>query len=221
MMCVCKNNKDYSGGFTLLGTLFSAFLAIIVIAAIASLSAQVYGSSRNSRDRFIAVGLAKEGIELVRNIRDGNWLYYPQPADIIPVTKMKWRGDGVVSLCAVGTSCLRNLCDSGANYYTVDALSTDLGLVANGPDGLNINSDGYYTHSSGTPTIPNFSRRITIVTNGLGVCGEEADGDPLNIVAPKPNPITVTVTVSWNDSTNSPHKVELQESLYDWMMQRP
>jgi len=228
-----NQNKDHSGGFTLLGTLFSSFLAIIVIAAIASLSAQVYGSSRNSRDRFIAVGLAKEGIELVRNIRDGNWLFYEYDTtsgSSLPTTKMWWRGDNSGTLYPADESHLRDICDSGTDYYTVDgAPGVDLGLKAvSTVDGekLYLDSDGYYTHNTTTQSTI-FSRKIFINTDTTGglssACGQEAESV---LVAPattleKPAPIIVTSTVLWEDSVGATHTVVLQESLYDWITQRP
>jgi len=213
-----KNNKDNFNGFTLLGTLFSAFFAIIVIAAIVSLTAQIYNSSRSSKNRFIAVGLAKEGIELVRSMRDSNWLFYQYDSTSgvsLPTTQMKWRGDTSGS-CSANTSCLRSLCNgtyrvdaltpSGSNFELVSAATTDRTK-------LKTNGNGFYTYTSGDDTI--FSRLITI--SGAGACGEVADS---NVVSTKPNPMVVTSTVYWKDSTSDRTTV-LQEALYDWMLQRP
>jgi Tfp pilus assembly protein PilV len=226
-------NKDRSGGFTLLGVLFSAFLAILVIAAIASLFAQSYSSSRSSKNRFIAVGLAKEGIELVRNIRDGNWLYYTPVADGTPVTSMKWRGEaGNTFSCSLDSnnvkSCLKSLCDGD---YTIDALATDLVLEHQNPTAaekiLKLSTEGY-NHSSGSDSI--FSRWITISTDTSGVsgsisgaCGEYAESQPtLPTTLNKPAPIIVKSTVQWKDSPNGTTRtLELQETLYDWIVQRP
>jgi Tfp pilus assembly protein PilV len=212
-----KNNK-YFEGFTLLGTLFSAFLVIIILAAIASLSAQVYGSSRTSKNRFIAVGLAKEGIELVRNIRDGNWLYYVPVADGTPITTMKWRGNG--EACVANASCLRDLCN---NTFHVDALTpvaSNFGLSAvasSDTTKLKIDGNDFYNYTSGTDSI--FSRLITIA--GSGACGETAESDSVKGIM-KPQPMIVTSTVQWKDSPSGViHTTVLQESLYDWKIQRP
>jgi len=224
-----NKNTNVSSGFTILGTLFSAFLVVISIVAIATLTSQIYGSSRNSRNRFIAVGLAKEGIELVRNMRDGNWLHYPETVGET-VTAMQWRGDGTTFSCATDESCLRSLCNrSGTDYYTVDALSSDLGLVQNGSAELKIDSNGYYTHGSGTATTPSFSRKIKIITEdtsglpGSGDCGEIAQSSSSDPSAPflKPNPIMIQSIVSWEEPVGVPHSVLLQERLYDWITKRP
>ena len=51
-------------------------IAIILLALLGllSLSSFNYRSSRETFNRNIAIDLAREGIELVRNVRDGNWL---------------------------------------------------------------------------------------------------------------------------------------------------
>lgn len=61
-------------GFTLLETMVA--IGIIVIGLMSSLSLITNALSvvSNIQDRLIAANLAAEGIEVVRNIRDNNWL---------------------------------------------------------------------------------------------------------------------------------------------------
>jgi prepilin-type N-terminal cleavage/methylation domain-containing protein len=67
-------------GFSLIEVLFSMVLFTIGIFAVVSLINQNMASSMNRRNEVIAGQLAQEGIELVRNIRDNNWLKTP-PVD--------------------------------------------------------------------------------------------------------------------------------------------
>lgn len=73
-----KRNKK---GFSLLESILSVFLVSMgLVVAIKLLTLGVSQSMKN-RDQFIASLLAQEGVELVRNIRDNNWV------DNDPMTK--------------------------------------------------------------------------------------------------------------------------------------
>ncbi len=238
------NKKE---GFSLIGVLGAAFIALLVITALLSMISQIFALGRVSKNKFVAVNLAKEGIELVRNMRDSNWLNYPDmtavPPDTTPVTKMKWRGeDPDTAPCDPNLSTaecirLRSLCDGGP--YTVDALDDDL-ILGTGDTTLKQKLYGgakVFTHQTGgTDSNPIFSRSITIasVQDGeipsaelldylpvLG-CGEEAifvAGWNANL---KPRGIIVTSRVTWKDAgTGADKEVELKGRLYDWKTQRP
>lgn len=67
---MCKKLKS----FTLLEVLIAIFvLTIGVMAAFGSI-AQTISATTFARDRLIASYLAQEGIEIVKNIRDSNWI---------------------------------------------------------------------------------------------------------------------------------------------------
>lgn len=68
-----KQNKPLTG-FTIIEMVISIFiLSIGIIAIFASFSVMLILSSE-SEDRLIATYLAQEGLEIIRNIRDNNWL---------------------------------------------------------------------------------------------------------------------------------------------------
>jgi len=65
-----KNNK----GFTLLETIVAVGLIVVgLVAALALITTSLFYVS-NIQDRLAAANLIAEGIEVVRNIRDNNWL---------------------------------------------------------------------------------------------------------------------------------------------------
>ncbi len=66
-----KQNLD---GFTLLETIVAIFVITVGIIGVLSLVTQTISSATFSSHRLIAAYLAQEGIEIVRNIRDTNWL---------------------------------------------------------------------------------------------------------------------------------------------------
>lgn len=73
-----KNIKDYHHsdnlGQTLIETMIAVFILVSGIAAAVGLAIFALSSSQNITKQMIAVGLAREGIEAVKNMRDTNWL---------------------------------------------------------------------------------------------------------------------------------------------------
>ncbi len=66
----CQKEK----GFTLLEVILSFWIILIGLVAILSLLFVIFSSFNVSVHKIIAANLAQEGIEVVRNIRDSNWL---------------------------------------------------------------------------------------------------------------------------------------------------
>jgi hypothetical protein len=61
-------------GFTLMEAILAIFVITTGLVGVLSLVSQTIASSTFSKDKLIAAYLAQEGIEIVRNIRDTNWL---------------------------------------------------------------------------------------------------------------------------------------------------
>jgi prepilin-type N-terminal cleavage/methylation domain-containing protein len=61
-------------GFTIIEGLVAIFVITIAALIAYGSSQQIISYSRQTEDKFIASYLAKEGVELVRNIRDSNWV---------------------------------------------------------------------------------------------------------------------------------------------------
>lgn len=66
--------KNQPRGFTLLETLVATFVIIIAIAGIFALFARFIATASFSSSKLIAAYLAQEGMEVVRNIRETNYL---------------------------------------------------------------------------------------------------------------------------------------------------
>jgi type II secretory pathway pseudopilin PulG len=66
--------KHNQSGQTLIETLVAAFVLTMGISAALGLATYALSATSNIKQRVIAVGLAREGIEAVKNIRDTNWL---------------------------------------------------------------------------------------------------------------------------------------------------
>lgn len=125
-------------GFTVLELLASILVISIGILAAYSVTQRILAQTIDSADRITAVYLAKEGIEIVRNIRDTNWI----EDTAVPTD---W-DDGLT----VG--------DWQADYNTSGAIddSYDSGEF------LTIDGNGFYSYSGTLPT--KFKRKITITS---------------------------------------------------------
>jgi len=64
---------NHQQGFSLLEVLVSIFVITIGIVAVVNLVSSAIGSVAINKSEIIAVNLAQEGLEIVRNIRDTNW----------------------------------------------------------------------------------------------------------------------------------------------------
>jgi prepilin-type N-terminal cleavage/methylation domain-containing protein len=71
-----KINKDLNNnsGFTLIELMITLVVFTIGIMGAMGLAFSNYNNSRDNLDKIIAVNLAREGIELIKNVRDSNWL---------------------------------------------------------------------------------------------------------------------------------------------------
>ncbi|MBI4709463.1 MAG: hypothetical protein HY764_04675 [Candidatus Portnoybacteria bacterium] len=125
-------------GFSLLDVIVAIGIITIAFFTILGLFQYVSLSSRYSSDRFIAANLAQEGIEIVRSIRDSNWL----------------SGDA-------WNQCVDNGVPCPTGDYQADYNDSWLTLVSNTK--LYI-KDGYYSHDA-TGTETKFRRSMHIDDN--------------------------------------------------------
>lgn len=121
-------------GFTLMEVIIAvAIIAVGLVAIVALVNLSVSGI-RINKSRIIASNLAQEGLEIVRNIRDNNWLSYKRGLS-------NWK-DGLA-----------------AGDYRAQYDSEALLVFSSTP--LKIDSNGFYQYGdSGTNTL--FYRKITI-----------------------------------------------------------
>ncbi len=138
------NNK----GFTILEIIFAIFIVLIGILASYTVVQQIMGYTSIASSRLVAAYLSQEGIEIIRNIRDTNWIQ---------------TGAGFSELWDGGLP--------GGNYQADYRTTTFAGtgqdpcsgiyncLAYGSGDYLKIDSNGFYNYSSGTTT--KYKRKIT------------------------------------------------------------
>ena len=138
-----KKNKDKvnrSRGFTMIELIITIAILSFGIIGIYSAFSPIIELTYTISIKFNAAYLAQEGLEIVRNIRDNNF-----------INNATWSA-GLLS-CASGCQ---------ADYKTLTAVETAVNqLQAYNPNNfLRLNADGFYSYDSGINTI--VKRKITI-----------------------------------------------------------
>lgn len=138
-MKIIKNNS----GISILEVVVAMMIITMGMVGVLSLVIQNVEAQYINKNILMASGLAQEGLELVRNARDLNWL---TPGN---VWNQNIVGDGTYTMDYGGLASIRmainSLDEAGARLY--------------------INGNGLYTHTSSGNTPTNFYRLITVVDN--------------------------------------------------------
>lgn len=149
------------------------FILTVGIGAAFSLISQTLSTASLAKEKLIASYLVQEGIEIIRNMRDGNFL-----------EGEAW--DEGLTNCSGG--CIVDYNHSyGPNQE-------DPNLPAYSGQYLNIDSNGFYSHSSGIQT--NFQRKVTITE-------------------PEANTLRILSEVFWQEKGRT-HSFKAMEELRNW-----
>jgi prepilin-type N-terminal cleavage/methylation domain-containing protein len=101
--------KTQKSGFTLVEVIVSMAIIVMVIFAATNLLVSVIRSNSENTHTLIAYGLAQEGLEAVRNMRDSDWLLGAKFEGVIPgrIQAKPW-GDSFPTV------------EDGKHYFTID-----------------------------------------------------------------------------------------------------
>ncbi len=184
-----KKNKFFKKGFTLLEVIVAIFILTVGVGGSFALIQQTLFTATMAQSRIIAAYLAQEGIEIIRNIRDNNWLEQRESPPL-PL----WN-EGLNS-CSPPSSCCEadNETDTPSSY---PPLTTITGCAFDDLSYLNIDSNGFYSYSHGEQT--KFKRKIFI---------ERISADKMKVV----------VIVEWQDRGKI-HQIEVVEHITNWYEQ--
>jgi len=178
-----KNNK----GFTLIELAIAIFILSIAVIGVYNSFSTVVILTSGASSHFTAAYLAQEGIEIVRNMRDNNW-----------IQGLDWEN---------GLSDTTTDCSTGceADYRTGTSLDAGAGLTPFGSSGrfLNIKEGSFYTYDATGNVFPTkFKRKITITDVSPALCLTPCD-------------LKVSVLVTWREKEES-FSISADEYLYDW-----
>jgi prepilin-type N-terminal cleavage/methylation domain-containing protein len=198
------------GGFTMIELIISIFVLSVAVVGIFSVFSIMSVLTSDSVNNLTGTYLAQEGMEIVRNIRDTNWLN--MDAGVSGATWVDWLtsdsvNHGINCTITTGTGCEADY-TTGTNIIGAWVMSTWASRY------LYINPSGFYNYTSGAQI--KFKRKIIIAPV------TDVDGNSSHI-------IKVTVQVSWNKkatilnsglsaSTCAPGNncIIVEETLYDW-----
>lgn len=131
--------KKNHQAFTLLEIILAITILTLAVGGSFALISQTVGSISIIRSKLIASYLAQEGIEIVKNIRDSNWL-----------KEIAW-DEGLPDSSGCQGDCCGGVCEAD---YTSQSLTRSYGSY------LYIGNNGFYSYGSGSQT--KFKRKITI-----------------------------------------------------------
>ncbi len=147
MMLTYTDNKQGSNhGFTLIGVMIALLIAASTGILIVQLMTRAQAITDVGREQFIATNLSREGLELVRQIRDSNWFNSPDDHS---------------------TWLARGLCEDSSDdnrQFTVDSdiiiTGNDVGDIADAQL-YRDETSGIWSHDS-TKTVTPYSREISV-----------------------------------------------------------
>ena len=174
-------------GFTLVETLVAITIIVIAVLGPFQMVQQGLLASYAARDQLIATALAEEGIEYVRAVRDGNYLYNLAN----PSTPRSWLfgidGTGGSPNCTTANGCV------------VDPTGTTNVLVCGATcPVMTVSSGSLYTQQTGSSfTATRFTRKIKLTS-----------------ISANETQLTGTVTFT---TAHTPFTVTVTDNLYNWL----
>ncbi|MFA5991430.1 MAG: hypothetical protein WC794_04255 [Candidatus Doudnabacteria bacterium] len=180
-----KINKISSAGQTLIETLAALFILVMGVTAATGLAIYSFSASTSITKQIIATGLAREGIEVVKNMRDTNWLKQ-SPIDT--------NCYNYASSTAFNASCYKSWLNATGGYnignppvtpvrlgingtFANNASAVWVSTRANSNWGLNFNSGaamanssftGFYSSANVANGSSGFYRQIVLTENNTG-----------------------------------------------------
>lgn len=136
----------FNKGFTIIELIISLFILTVAIIGIYTAFYAIVLQTNNVSSRFTASYLAGEGLEIIRNIRDNNWVKSASSLDYV-----SW-DDSLLS-CTNGCQ---------VDYKTgIDGQAFNLSAYGSG-NYLYVNNNGFYDYEITDATKTKFRRKITI-----------------------------------------------------------
>lgn len=145
-----RENK-IENGFTIVELIIAIFILGFAVVGVYNAFSVAVVLTTGVSDRFTAAYLAQEGIEIVRNVRDNNWL-----------NNRSW----MTGLYGGGVDCTLG-CE--VDYTTMGTAISPLTMWAGSGRYLYLKTAGFYSYDITNATLTKFRRKVTITSKPLGV----------------------------------------------------
>lgn len=163
-------------GFSFVEVLLSVFLVTAGLIVVVQLISKSLSQTLDIRNQIIAAELSQEGIELIRNIRDNNWLH--ESDSPTPSSTFFYFPSSSDSYCRI---------DQGYSYVFPNGTNIGCGQGSDvSAYELKLNGNNFYVHNGTTDT--KFYRKISI----------SYDANPPNATR-----ATITSMVVWGGASSS------------------
>ena len=182
-----QGEKFFERGFSLLEALFALLIIVVGVSGSFALINQTLSFSSFSSNKLIAVYLAQEGLEVVRNIRDNNWIQKEEWSDSLSPA-----GDPKGQISYTSTRANENYDDC---YLSIDGDGFYYQPNKNKQTGLCEGSN---------PT--KFKRLIEI---------SKAQGGDFEPMTDNSETRVVKATVEWQEKGRT-HNLTVEETLWNW-----
>jgi len=212
--------KKSNAGFTLIELAIAISVFSLAILSAFSLAISNQRLAAENYDRVLAANLAREGVELVRNVRDSNWLAIDANVDCIPggiLNLCKWDenlDNNFLTISATDPLSMTDL--SCGNYAACMAICSQALDVTTCRLFKNVTTEIFDHNVNGEITNMNRLIEIEHVCMGTDVSDPDqivpvgascASGDHIGL--------KVTVHVAW-ERFNKSHSTDVVEYLYNW-----
>lgn len=199
-------------GQTMIEALLAIFIIMMALLGFLSRSSQNYMAGTDSMRRIIAINLAREGVELVKNIRDSNWLVGCNDPDDEDNCLHWYSGlyDGTGNNTFINFSFNREN-NQWTNLFHDDEL-TFIQCIENESCRLYLDEGAYTSEVTDAPT--EFYRWVETI----GFCNDEL-GEVDEYECPPDSQTAIGLIVRSAvryKFKNTWHNVGLEEWLYDW-----
>ena len=190
-----KPNFKREQGITLVGVLVAAFIVATGVVAVSRLTARAQQFTGVGREITQASSLSREGLELVRAVRDSNWFKQND--------RTHWLDSGICA--ATGQDFSENNRQLIIDAEMVRQIYSGNHQLGPGEAALYLQPSSHaWTHDASGQKTP-YKRTISID------CSSKNN---------EPKLITVTSQVTWS-SRGQDRQVTLSEKLYNWLPSNP
>lgn len=226
-----KKNITPESSFTFIELLAAIIVLAIGVLSVIAVSAKSYYAISLQKNKLIATNLAREGIELVKNVRNENWLYtnssycnLDTAASSCPQGRIKEDNSDCDWRCGSKDKAPDNdnffrleqgWSYSETNYFlknldynfnvakTSEAVPANITCEDHGA-WLDLDASGFYAYPNDPTSSGKFKRLIQINRADLN-----GDGNPNN-------DLQIIVTVCWQERGGVWEKVWVEEHLFNW-----